>query len=75
VVSVQVFYKSSGKPAKGAGVSLSFNGIFSGGVTKKQFADSDGNAHFDTPSGSGKVFVDGKTVYEGRLEGRTIVYI
>lgn len=74
MISVQVFYKESGKAAKGAAVCVGFDGIFRG-ITSKEYTDSDGNVHFDADPGSGKVFVNGKTAYEGRISGRTIIYI
>jgi len=72
--SVKVIWKATGKPAKGKRVSASFDGFF-GGVTRDLFTDADGNADFDYDPGQGKIFVDGKTVYEGRIEGRVVVYI
>lgn len=75
MVSVRVFFKQSGKPAKGISVSVSFDGIFSGGITKKIFTDSSGDAHFDSDPGYGTIYADGKNVYKGKIEGRTIVYV
>jgi uncharacterized protein YfaS (alpha-2-macroglobulin family) len=74
MVSVRVYSKSTGKAVKGAKVSLGKDGFFTGGVTQSQYTDSSGEAHFNTDSGSGRVFVDGKTLYEGRLSGMVTVY-
>ena len=74
MITVQVFHKDSGKPANSIGVSVGFDGIFRG-VTGKEFTDSSGNADFDADPGRGKIYVHGKSVYEGRIEGRTVVYI
>jgi hypothetical protein len=74
MVTVRVYYKESGKAAKGVAVSLGFNGLFRG-VTGKGITDSSGDADFDNDPGYGKVYIHGKSVFEGRIEGRTVVYI
>jgi hypothetical protein len=73
MVTVKVCYASDGKPAKGRRVSLGFSGLR--GVSGPEFTNSSGEAHFDADSGSGDVYVDGKSVYKGRLAGRVVVYI
>jgi hypothetical protein len=72
--SVKVVWKSTGKPAKGKRVSAAFD-AFLRSVTRDQYTDADGNADFDCDPGQGKIFVDGKTVYQGRIEGRVVVYV
>lgn len=74
MVSVKVFWKESGKPAKGKRVAISFDG-WTRGVTGSEITDSNGEAHFDVDPGSGKVYVSGDTVFTGRIEGRVIVYV
>jgi len=73
MVTVKVCYQSDGKPAKGKRVSLGFSWLR--GMTNSEHTNSSGEAHFDTDPGTGKVYVDGKTVYEGRVAGRVVVYI
>lgn len=75
MVTVKVVRKSSGDPAKGKKVALSISAVLSGGVTRGEWTDSNGEAHFDVKPNHGKVFVDGSTKYEGHLSGRIVVYI
>ncbi|MEE4357346.1 MAG: hypothetical protein V2I97_12840 [Desulfococcaceae bacterium] len=74
MVSVQVVRQSSGKPAEGKKVVLSFDGL-SRGVTGHEYTNRNGEAHFGANPGSGKVIVDGSTVYNGRIAGRVVVYV
>ena len=73
MVSVKVVYASSGKPASGKRVCVSFSGLR--GVTGNQITDSNGEAHFDAKPGHGKVIVNGTTKFEGKVEGRVPVYV
>ena len=72
--SVKVVWKATGKPAKGRRVSVAFDGMFRG-VTRDLYTDEDGNADFDYDPGRGTIFVDGTTAYQGRIEGRVVVYV
>jgi hypothetical protein len=74
MVTVKVCYASNGKPAKSKRVSLGFSGL-TRGVSGPEFTDFSGETHFDANPGSGEVYVDGKSVYKGRLSGRVVVYI
>jgi hypothetical protein len=74
MISVQVFWKSSGKPAKGSRVRVSFDGLLRG-MTEEQYTDSNGEAHFNSDPGTGTVYVDGKNKQHGRLSGRMVIYI
>jgi hypothetical protein len=74
MVTVKVCYASDGKPAKSKRVTLGFSGLMRG-MSGPEFTNSSGEAHFDADSGSGEVYVGGKSVYKGRLAGRVIVYI
>ena len=42
---------------------------------KVEHTNLDGEAHFDNDNGTGIIYVDGKRVYEGRIEGRKLIYI
>lgn len=74
MVSVQVIRKSSGKPAEGKKMMVSFDGL-SRGVAGNEYTNRNGEAHFDANPGNGKVIVDGSTVHKGRIEGRVVVYV
>lgn len=75
MVTVKVVSKSSGNPIEGKKVALGISGLLSGGVTRGEWTDSNGEAHFDVKPSHGKVFVDGSTKHEGHLSGRVVVYI
>lgn len=72
--TVQVFYKNTGKPAKSQRVSCSLGGFF-GGVTKEQYTNENGEAHFDYDPKSGEVYVNGKTAFKGNISGRVVIYV
>lgn len=74
MVTVRVYSKGTGRPAKGRKVSVSFDS-WTRGVTKGVISDANGEANFDTAPGTGKVYVDGDKVFEGRVEGRVMVYV
>jgi hypothetical protein len=72
--TIQVIEKSTGKPAYYKKVSVGFKGLFRG-FSKDQYTDRSGEAHFSEDNGEGIIYVQGARVYEGRIEGRKIVYI
>lgn len=73
-VTIQVVRKASGQPVQGERVTVSFDGLLRG-ISKPVHSDSQGLANFDSKPGNGSVFVDGKSVYKGRIEGTTVVHI
>lgn len=75
MITVRIMSKSSGKPVKDKKVALGIDALFSGGVTKGQWSDSHGEAHFDVKPNYGKVFVNGSTKYEGFLSGTITVSV
>jgi hypothetical protein len=78
MVTVMVIHQASGKPYEGERVSIGIDdGLFgAGGVTGDELSDKRGEAHFpDVDPCNGRIFVSGSTVYKGRIEGRTVVYI
>lgn len=76
MVTVQVFSENTGKPLQGKRVSLQVDGLLTGGsVGSKQRTNGSGEAHFDTEPKKGKVIVEGKEKYQGRLSGRMVVYL
>lgn len=72
--TVKIVETSTGCPVKGARVRVGFNGLLRG-FTKEEYTDYDGEVHFDNDNGTGTIYVDGKRVYEGRIEGRKVIYI
>jgi len=74
MVTVKVVWRDTGKPAEGKKVSVSFDGI-TRGVSRDEFTNHNGEAHFDVQPGHGKIFVGGSVVREGRIEGQTVVYL
>jgi hypothetical protein len=75
MVTVKVCSQGSGKPLSGKRISLGFDGFFTGGVTHSEYTDSNGEVHFNSDPGDGKVYVDGQPKYKGRIAGRIVVYV
>jgi len=73
MVTVKVCYKQDGKPVKSKKVFVSFDGLLRGWA--EEYTDSNGDANFDANPGTGKIMVDGKTIYDGKLSGRVVVYV
>jgi len=73
MVTVKICYERDGKSVKGKKVFVSFDGLLRGWA--EEYTDSNGDANFDANPGIGKVMVDGRTVYDGKLSGRVVVYI
>lgn len=71
MITIKVVRQSSGEQVEGKKVSIGF----SRGVTKAEYTDRNGEAHFDNSPEEGKVFVDGSNKYQGYLSGRVVVYI
>jgi uncharacterized protein YfaS (alpha-2-macroglobulin family) len=72
MVTIQVFSKSSGNAVSGTRVAISvgLNGV------SHEYTDSSGEAHFPGISpGNYEVYVNGQTAFNGRLEGRKVIYI
>ena len=55
-------------------MSAAFEGFFRDS-TEDKYTDYDGEAHFDYDNGTGTIYVNGRKAYEGRIEGRKVVYI
>jgi hypothetical protein len=72
MITVKVYHESSGEPAIDKIVSLGVEEMFR---TDGQFTDIDGEALFNVEPCDGKVFVNGYTVYKGRLRERIVVYV
>jgi len=72
--TIQVIEKTSGKPAYYKKVGVIFNG-WTRGCAKDQYTDKNGEAHFSEDNGNGTIYIQGSHVYEGKIEGRKIIYI
>ena len=55
-------------------VGVIFNG-WTRGCAKDQYTDKNGEAHFSEDNGNGTIYIQGSKVYEGKIEGRKIIYI
>ena len=75
MITIRVIHRASGKPVKGKKVALGTNGLLTGGVTRGEWTDTNGDAHFDLKPSQGKVYVNGRKEYEGHLSGRIVVYV
>ena len=71
MITVKVIRGNSGKGAEGKKVALGIHNA----VTRGEWTDSSGQAHFNVKPAYGKVFVGGLNVYEGHLEGLIVVKI
>ncbi len=72
--TIKVIKASTGRPVERARVGVAFDGIFRG-CTKDEYTDYDGEAHFDYDNGNGTIYVNGHKEYEGRIEGRRVIFI
>jgi hypothetical protein len=72
--TIQVIERSTGKPAYYKKVAVGFSGILRG-FSEDQYTDRNGEAHFSEENGDGTIYVQGQRVYEGRIEGRKVIYI
>jgi hypothetical protein len=72
--TVQVVYRSTGKPVESKKVGVIFNGLMRG-CARDQYTDRNGEAHFSEDNGHGTIYVQGNKVFEGRIEGRKVIYI
>ena len=72
--TIQIVETSTGKPLEGKKVGIVFKGWLRG-CTDDYYTNKDGELHFSEENGEGVVYVQGKKVYEGRIEGRKVIYI
>ncbi len=74
MVTVMVVRQSTGKPVDGIRVSVGFDGLFRG-MSKEEYTNNNGEAHFNNDPGDGEIFVDGMCEFKGRIEGKKVIYI
>lgn len=72
--TIKVIEKSTGKPSYYKKVGVIFNS-WTRGCAKEQYTDKNGEAHFSEDNGSGTIYIQGFKEYEGKIEGRKIIYI
>lgn len=75
MVTIRVFYKNTDKAAKGVGVIILLYDVMFLAIPDEKFTDSNGDANIDSDLGCGSVYVNGKKVFDGQIESRTVVYI
>lgn len=74
MISIKVVCSSTGKPVAGSRVVIGFEGVFRG-ISKGHYTDSNGEVDFDNDPGDGVIFVDGTQEFQGRIEGRKLIYL
>ncbi|MBK7633140.1 MAG: hypothetical protein IPJ13_01810 [Saprospiraceae bacterium] len=72
--TVQVIEKKAQEDQFTQKVGVIFNG-WTRGCAKDQYTDNNGEAHFSEDNGNGTIYIQGSKVYEGRIEGRKVIYI
>lgn len=72
--TVKIVEASTGRPVKGARVCVGFKGAFRA-MSSNEYTDSEGEVHFNNDNGEGIIYVNGQSKYEGRIEGRKVIYI
>ena len=72
--SIQLIETKTGKPLKNYKECVIFDGIFRG-IAKSLQTNDNGEAHFTEDNGKGTISVKGNKVYEGKIEGRKIIYL
>jgi len=72
--TVRLIDTESGKPIRDKKVSVIFKGLFRG-CARDQYTNSEGEADFTEDNGDGTIYVNGKAVYEGRIQGRKTIYL
>ena len=74
---VKVVQNSTGKPVRGKYVSVGCDELFALWNTSKVYTGSDGIAQFSVQrvGFKGKIYIDGKPVFEGKVMASNTVYI
>ncbi len=74
MITVKVVHRSSRHPAQHYRVSIVFEAMLRG-MPSYQLTDANGEAHFDSQPGAGKIWVDGTERYRGHLSGTVVITI
>lgn len=72
--TIKVIEQKTGKPAYYKKFGVIFND-WTRGCAKDQYTDKEGEANFSEDNGDGTIYINGTKVYEGKIEGRKIIYI
>lgn len=72
MITIQVFSASSGRPRQGVRVTIMYPGTFT--HSDCGYTDSNGYAYANVGPSSGEVWVEGKMVYSGYLQGTVRVH-
>ncbi|NJK73867.1 MAG: hypothetical protein HC849_07065 [Oscillatoriales cyanobacterium RU_3_3] len=77
MVIVQLISAKTGEPIKGKRVSVGNNDLLSLGVTDRQATNNRGEVEFPKikPCNSGTIYIDGNSVYKGKIEGFQRIYL
>ena len=75
MITVRVLDRKTGDPVRDVKVALGFPGMFLMYPTNDEYTDEYGEAHFDHEPGNGVVYINGRKVREGNLQGLVIIYI
>jgi hypothetical protein len=76
MVIIQLISAKTGEPIKGKRVSVSNIGFLSGGVTDRKTTNDRGEVEFSNIKPcDGKIYIDGNTAYEGKIEGFQRIYV
>lgn len=72
MIAIQVFSQSNGRPKKGVRVTIMYPGTFT--HSDCGYTDSNGYAYANVGSASGEVWIEGRRVYAGYLQGTLRVH-
>jgi hypothetical protein len=77
MVIIQLISAKTGEPIKGKRVSVGTSGFLSGGVTDRKATNDRGEVEFSNikPCDNGKIYIDGNTAYEGKIDGFQRIYV
>ena len=77
MVVVQVVSQKTGEPVKGKSVSVGNNAFLASGVSARKTTNANGEAEFTNskPCQNGEIFIDGRSMYKGKIEGFNRIFI
>jgi hypothetical protein len=74
MITISIYKQATGKPVSGARIAVFSNGLPGGRIGEGR-TDNQGQIHFNHSPMNGKVIVNGRTEYTGRVEGNKVLYI
>jgi len=74
MVTIQLIRRDNGRPASQRNVCIQSKGLM-GGFSKTIMTDQNGIAEFDTDPGDRVVYVDGQSVYDGRISAKATIHV